>query len=138
MIALFKSIAGLSCGRTSGSYFVSFVCTSRKYVHAWSTIAGFSTRSSSVIAWTFAPAVAPLCAIGVAIAIALAQLWPGRPGMFDGKRSVTVGTVHEMSPMSSEPPPRFSRTGPCNASGTFSVKPCSREPSSFCSAFASV
>jgi hypothetical protein len=32
-----------------------------------------------------------LCAIGVALAIALDQLWPGSPGMFDGKRSVTVG-----------------------------------------------
>jgi len=33
---------------------------------------------------TFAPAVTPLCASGVAIAIALAQLWPGRLGMFAG------------------------------------------------------
>ncbi len=32
--------------------------------------------------------------------------------MFDGNRSVTVGTFHEMSPMSSDPPPRLSRTGP--------------------------
>ena len=30
------------------------------------------------------PAITPLCAIGVAIAIAFAQLWPGSPGMFDG------------------------------------------------------
>ena len=67
---------------------------------------GFVMRSSVVIAWTFAPAVAPLCAIGVAIEIAFAQLWPGSPGMLPGKRSVTVGTFHDTSPMSSEPPPR--------------------------------
>ena len=40
--------------------------------------------SMIVIACTFAPAVTPLCAIGVAIAIAFAQLWPGRFGMFAG------------------------------------------------------
>src|SRR2546426_9134922 len=62
-------------------------------------------KSSTVIAITFAPAVAPLCAIGVAIEIVLAQLCPGSPGIFDGKRSVTVGTFHETSPISSEPPP---------------------------------
>ena len=45
---------------------------------------GLVIRSSTVIACTFAPATTPLCAIGVAIAIAFAQLWPGRPGMFDG------------------------------------------------------
>ena len=45
-----------------------------------------------VMAWTFAPAITPLCAMGVAMEIPLAQLWPGPPGMFDGKRSVTVGT----------------------------------------------
>ena len=58
-----------------------------------------------VIACTFAPATTPLWAIGVAIEIALAQLWPGPPGMFDGYRRVTVGTTQETSPMSSEPPP---------------------------------
>ena len=40
--------------------------------------------SRTVIACTFAPATTPLCAIGVAIEIAFAQLWPGIPGMFDG------------------------------------------------------
>src|ERR1051325_6460406 len=69
------------------------------------TSSGRSRKSSMVIAITLAPAVAPLCAIGVAMEIAFAQLWPGRPGMFDGKRSVTVGTFHDTSPMSSEPPP---------------------------------
>jgi hypothetical protein len=53
---------------------------------------------------TRAPATAPLWAMGVAMAMALDQWWPGSPGMFEGKRSVTVGTFHEMSPMSSEPP----------------------------------
>ena len=51
--------------------------------------------------------MAPLCEIGVAIAIELDQLWPGSPGMFEGKRSVTVGTFHDTSPMSSEPPVRI-------------------------------
>jgi hypothetical protein len=37
-----------------------------------------------VIACTLAPAVTPLCAIGVAIEIAFAQLWPGPACMFDG------------------------------------------------------
>ena len=36
------------------------------------------------MAWTFAPAVEPLCAIGVAMAIASAQLCPGVSGMFAG------------------------------------------------------
>ncbi len=49
-----------------------------------STRAGLVNRSSSVIAVTFAPAVAPLWAIGVAMAIALDQLCPGSPGMLDG------------------------------------------------------
>ena len=53
-----------------------------------------------------------MCAIGVAIEIAFAQLWPGSPRMFDGKRSVTVGTFHETSPMSSLPPPCGLITGP--------------------------
>src|ERR1041385_5590869 len=68
--------------------------------------------SSIVIAIALAPAVAPLWATGVAIAMASVQLWPGRPGIFDGKRSVTVGTVQVTSPMSSEPPPRFRSSGP--------------------------
>ena len=37
----------------------------------------------------------------IGVAIAFAQLCPGRPGMLDGKESVAVGTFHEMSPMSS-------------------------------------
>jgi hypothetical protein len=32
--------------------------------------------------------------------------------MFEGYDSVTVGTFHMTSPMSSDPPPRLSRTGP--------------------------
>src|SRR3990170_874607 len=96
----------------SGSYFVSLVCTSRKYFQACSTSSGRRTRSRIVIACTLAPAVTPLWAIGVAMAIALDQLWPGSPGMFDGKRSVTVGTFHDTSPMSSEPPPLLVWTGP--------------------------
>src|SRR3970040_2642692 len=70
--------------------------------------------SRSVIAWTFAPATPPLCAIGVAIEIPFAQLWPGKPGMFDGNRNVTVGMFHDTSPMSSDPPPMrvASLTGP--------------------------
>ena len=39
---------------------------------------GCSSRSSIVMACTLAPAMTPLWAIGVAIAMALAQLWPGR------------------------------------------------------------
>ena len=66
-----------------------------------------------VMAITRAPAAAPLWAMGVAIATAFAQWWPGPPGMFDGKRIETVGTFQEMSPMSSEKPPsRGSGAGP--------------------------
>jgi len=39
--------------------------------------------SSIVIACTFGPATAPLCAIGVAIETPLAQLCPGPPGMLE-------------------------------------------------------
>src|SRR5262245_53109071 len=46
------------------------------------------------------------------MAIAFAQLCPGRPGMFAGYRSVIVGTFQEMSPMSSDPPPVFVSAGP--------------------------
>ena len=56
------------------------------------------------MATTFAPAVAPLWAMGVAIAIAFDQWWPCNPGMFEGKRKVTVGTFQDTSPISSEPP----------------------------------
>jgi len=41
---------------------------------------------------------------GVAIAMAEVTLWPMAFGMFEGKRMVMVGTVHMMSPMSSDPP----------------------------------
>ena len=41
--------------------------------------------SSTVIACTLAPAITPLCAIGVAMAMALAQLCPGPAWMFAGK-----------------------------------------------------
>ncbi len=57
-----------------------------------------------VIASTLAPAVTPLCAMGVAIAMALLQWCPWSPGIFDGYLNVTVGTFHETSPISSEPP----------------------------------
>ena len=87
--------------------------------------------SSIVIACTLAPAVAPLCAIGVAIEMAFAQLCPGNPGMFDGNRSDTVGTFHEMSPMSSDPPPRrcSSAMGP-RSSASFVASPSSFDLSS--------
>ena len=45
---------------------------------------GFISKSSTVITCTLAAAVTPLCAIGVAIAIAFAQLWPGPASMFAG------------------------------------------------------
>ena len=94
--------------------------------------------SSSVSAWTLAPATAPLCAIGVAIAMPFAQLWPGRPGMLQGKRSVTVGMFHETSPMSSEPPPsdRDRSTGPSSVSSLV-ASPSSSWPSSRWIPFAS-
>src|SRR3989304_4368736 len=58
-----------------------------------------------------APAVAPLWAMGVAMAMAFAQWCPGPPGMFEGNRSVTVGRTQVMSPMSSEPPPILLSSG---------------------------
>src|SRR5579863_91003 len=66
---------------------------------------GLVKRSRSVMACALAPAMTPLCAIGVAIEIALAQLWPGKLGMFDGYHKTMVGTFQEMSPISSEGPP---------------------------------
>ena len=77
MVCSFSQTAGLSSGRMSGVYCLLFVCTFLKYSHASETSSGRIIRSSTVIAWTFAPAVTPLCAIGVAIAMAFAQLWPG-------------------------------------------------------------
>ena len=75
-------------------------------------------------AWTLAPAKLPLCAMGVAIAIPLAQLCPGPPGMLAGYLSVTVGMFQDTSPMSSEPPPneRARLTGPLRL-GTESGSP---------------
>jgi hypothetical protein len=58
--------------------------------------------------------------------------------MLAGYRSVIVGTFHEMSPMSSDPPPVLVAAGPCSVAATFAVSPASREPSSFCNALASV
>src|SRR5688572_26165543 len=138
-MSVLRNVAGRSLGRMSGSYFVSFVWTLRKYDHALSTSAGFAMMSRIVAAIAFAPAVAPLCAMGVADAIALDQWWPGSPGMFEGYRSVTVGTFHETSPMSSDPPPMFRPSG----SGAIVLSsldgmPSSREPISFCTAFAIV
>src|ERR1019366_6494781 len=69
-----------------------------------------------VMACTFAPATTPLCAIGVAMEIPLAQLWPGPPGMLEGKRSVTVGTFQLTSPISSLPPPVGPMAGPSGPS----------------------
>ena len=45
---------------------------------------GRTRRSTTVMATTFEPATTPLWAIGVAIAMAFDQLWPGRFGMLDG------------------------------------------------------
>jgi hypothetical protein len=45
---------------------------------------GVNSTSSIVAAIALAPAVVPLCAMGVAMAMALAQLWPGRSGMLAG------------------------------------------------------
>ena len=60
--------------------------------------------------------------------------------MFDGNRSETVGTTHEMSPMSSEPPPRRCESGmssrPRSSSPTSVASPLSSAPSIFCTAFA--
>src|SRR5690606_16938733 len=81
---------------------------------------------------------APLCAIGVAIAIALDQLCPGRPGILDGNRSVTVGTTQETSPMSSEPPLIRARGGPLSESSVVARPGCALLPTSACTAFASI
>src|ERR1700730_17984607 len=64
------------------------------------------------MACALAPAITPLWAIGVAMVIALAQLWPGPPETLDGKRNVIVGTFQETSPISSEPPPVGPAKGP--------------------------
>ena len=84
MMSTLRCVAGRSCGRMNGVYFTSFVCTSVKYFFASVTSSGLRMMSSSVSAITLAPAVEPLCAIGVAIAIASTQLCPGVPGMFAG------------------------------------------------------
>ena len=76
--------------------------------------------------------------MGVAIAIPFNQLCPGRPGIFDGNRSVTVGTVQLMSPISSDPPPQLFllETGPRNESNSVESPFSSLFPASFCTAFA--
>ena len=79
-MALFISIAGLSSGRMSGSYFDVLGLHVPEVVPRLVDERRLQDRSSIVIACTLAPAVAPLCAIGVAIEIAFAQLWPGKPG----------------------------------------------------------
>src|SRR5690606_41721696 len=109
---VFSRRAGGSFAVMNEVYCMSLVLNARKYVHASTISFGVMNSSSVARASTLAPAVAPLCAIGVAIAIALDQLCPGSPGMFEGKRSVTVGTTQETSPMSSEPPLIGRRTGP--------------------------
>ena len=70
--------------------------------------------------------------MGVAMEMALAQLWPGMLGMLDGKRRVTVGTVHATSPMSSDPPPVrcASGVGPSRRPRLRLVIPLSATPSS--------
>ena len=79
--------------------------------------------------------VAPWWAIGVAMAMVLFQLWPAPPGMLDGNRNVAVGTTHETSPMSSEPPPRRSlsgmRSAPTSSSCASVNRPRSSTPSIF-------
>ena len=108
----------------SGLYLVSFVCTSRKYVQAVDDHVGFVVEVQHRQRLHLRAGHAPLCAIGVAIAIAFAQLWPGRPGMLDGKRSVTVGTFHDTSPMSST-----AATGAVVGPGPLNgVVGCGREP----------
>jgi len=58
-------------------------------------------NSRRVIDCTIVPWVALLGAIGVATAMAFAQLWPGSPDTLDRNESVTVGTFQEILPMSS-------------------------------------
>ncbi len=79
-----------------------------------------------VMACTYAPATTPLCAIGVAMAIPFAQLCPGPPGIFDGYRKVTVGTFHEISPISSEGPPVGSAPRPPPPSPLSMPQPAAR------------
>src|SRR3546814_1720083 len=85
--------------------YVSIFVSSRRRHTRCALVTGVQTCALPIFASALAPATAPLCAIGVAIAIADVTLWPIMLGMFDGKRMVMVGTVHMMSPMSSEPPP---------------------------------
>ena len=76
--------------------------------------------------------------MGVAMAMLLFQLWPAPPGMLAGNRNVAVGTTHEMSPMSSEPPPRRwlsgIRSAPSSSACTSVSRPCSSTSSIFCTA----
>ena len=82
------------------------------------------------MACTLAPAVEPLCAIGVAMATPLTQLCPGRFGIFAGYIRYTMGTFQEISPMSSDPPPAGFFTGSVSGS-TFSLRPSTFAPISF-------
>ena len=63
-----------------------------------------------------APTKDPLCAIGVAIAIASAQWCPFVPGIFAGYLNTMVGKFQEMSAISSDPPPQENATEPFKVS----------------------
>src|SRR4051794_17779467 len=90
-----------------------------------------------VMAIVFEPATTTLWAIGVAIAIAFDQLWPGRLGILAGYRTVTVGATQETSPMSSEPP--LTGCGGGAWSGwSVVLRPLSRPSTRLCPAFARV
>ena len=84
MVFSLSQIAGLSSGRRKLLYYVFLGLDVVEVIPGLVTSSGCSRISSIVMACTFAPATTPLCAIGVAIEIPLAQLWPGPPGIFDG------------------------------------------------------
>src|SRR5437879_3416264 len=56
------------------------------------------------MATALAPTTTPLCAMGVAIAMADSTLCPVALGTLDGNSIMVVGTVQVMSPTSSEAP----------------------------------
>ncbi len=89
-----------------------------------------------VIASACAPFVAPLWAIGVAMAMALLQWCPCRPGIFDGNRIVTVGIFQLTSPISSDPPLRGVVTGRPREESSVLNPLGLEEPTSVCTAFA--
>ncbi len=81
MVSLFSQIAGLSSGRSSGLYFVVLGLDVAEVVprglrRARAASAGRASSSPS----TLAPASTPLWAMGVAMAMAFAQLCPGPAG----------------------------------------------------------